>query len=86
MTYQIWRGLTIFTNPSILVSFDHSHEASEGYTFSMKEFDCIMSGQLVNPSSSVNSFLSDNHDKPDLQQTQIEKSQKDVSIALGKCK
>ena len=76
MTYQIWHGATTFTNPSILVTFDYSHQASEGYTFIMKEFDCIMSGQLDNPSSSVDSYLSDNIDRPDLQQTLIEESQK----------
>ena len=74
MTYQIWRGATRFNNPSILVSFDHSHQASESYTFTMKEFDCIMSGQLDNPSSSVDSYLSDDIDEPDLQQTLIEES------------
>ena len=40
----------------------------------MKEFDCIMSGQLDNPSSSVDSYLSDDIDEPDLQQTLIEES------------
>ena len=74
MTYQIWRGVTIFTNPPILVSFDHLHQASEGNTFTMKEFDCIMLGQLDNPSSSVDSYLSDDNDKQDLQQTLIEES------------
>ena len=68
------RGATIFTNPSILVSFDHSHQASEGYTFTMKEFDCIMSVQLDNPLSSVDTYLSDDNDKPDLQKTLIEES------------
>ena len=33
----------------------------------MKEFDCIMSGQLDNPLSSIDSYLSDDNDKPDLQ-------------------
>ena len=55
MTYQIWRGATKFTNPSILVTFDYSHQASQGYTFTMKEFDRIMSGQLEDPLSSVDS-------------------------------
>ena len=40
----------------------------------MKEFDRIMSGQLDNPSSSVNSHSSDDNDEPDLQQTLIEES------------
>ena len=35
----------------------------------MKEFNCIMSGQLDNSSSSVYSYLSDDNDEPDLQQT-----------------
>ena len=60
----MWHGATWFTNPSILVTFDHSHLASEGYTFTMKEFDCIMSGHLDNPSSGVDS---NDNDKPDLQ-------------------
>ena len=68
MTYQIWRGVTRFSNPSILVTFDHSHQESEGNTFTMKEFDCIMSEQLDNPLSSVDSYLSDDIDEPDLQQ------------------
>ena len=38
----------------------------------MKEFDRIMSGQLDSPSSSVDSYLSDDIDEPDLQQTLIE--------------
>ena len=33
-----------------------------------------MSGQLDNPSSSVNDYLSDDDDEPDLQQTLIEES------------
>ena len=74
MTYQIWRGTTRLTNPSILVTFDHSHQSSEGYTFTMKEFDCIMSEQLDDPSSSFDSYLSDDNDEPDLQQTLIEES------------
>ena len=74
MTYQIWRGATIFANPFILVSFDHLHQASEGYAFIMKEFDCIMYRQLDNPSSSVDSYLSGDNDEPDLQQTLIEES------------
>ena len=37
----------------------------------MKEFDCIVSGQLDNPSSNVESYLSDDNDKPDLQQTPL---------------
>ena len=53
MTFQIWRAATIFTNPSVLLLFDHSHQASEGCTFTMKKIDCIMSGQLDNPSSNV---------------------------------
>ena len=40
----------------------------------MKEFDRIMSGQLDNPSSSVNNHSSDDNDEPDLQQTLIEES------------
>ena len=40
----------------------------------MKEFDLIMSGQLDNPSSSVNNYLSDDIDEPDLQQTLIKES------------
>ena len=40
----------------------------------MKEFDHIMSGQLDNPSSSVDSYLSDDNDKPDMRQTLIEES------------
>ena len=40
----------------------------------MKEFDRIISGQLENPLSSVDSYLSDDNDKPDLQQTLIEES------------
>ena len=40
----------------------------------MKEFDRIMSGQLDNPSSSVDIYLSDDIDKRDLQQTLIKKS------------
>ena len=74
MTYEIWYGTTRFTNPSILVTFDYSHQISEGYTFTLKEFDCIMSGQLDNPSSSVDSYLCDDNDKPELQQTLIEES------------
>ena len=74
MTYQTWRGATRFTNPSILVSFDHSHQASVVYSFTMKEFDHILPGQLDNPLSSVDSYLSDDIDKPDLQQTLIEES------------
>ena len=74
LTYQIWRGATTFTNPSLLVTFDHSHQASEGYTFTMKEFDRIMSGQLDNPSSNVDNYLIDDNDEPDLQQTLIEES------------
>ena len=35
----------------------------------MKEFDCIMSGQLDYPLSSVDTYLSDDNDKPSLQQT-----------------
>ena len=38
----------------------------------MKEFDPIMSGQLDNPLSSVDGYLSDDNDKPDMQQTLIE--------------
>ena len=34
----------------------------------MKESNCIMSGQLDNPSSSVKSYLSDDNDEPDMQQ------------------
>ena len=74
MTYQICYSATRFTNPSILVTFDHVHQAFGGYTFTMKEFDCIMSGQLNNPLSGVDSYLSDDIDKPDLQQTLIEES------------
>ena len=70
----MWHGATRLTNPSLLVTFDHSHQASESYTFTMKEFDRIMSGQLDNPSSGVDSYLSDDNDKPDLQQTLIEES------------
>ena len=66
--------MTIFTNPSILLSFDHLHQASEGYTFTMKEFDRTMSGQLDNPLSSVDGYLSDDNDKLDLHQTLIEES------------
>ena len=40
----------------------------------MKEFDHIMSGQLDNPSSNVDGYLSDDNDKPDLQQTLIKES------------
>ena len=40
----------------------------------MKEFDRIMFGQLDNPSSSVDSYLSDDNNDPDLQQTLIEES------------
>ena len=40
----------------------------------MKEFDHIMSGQLDNPSPSVDSYLSDDNDKLELQQTLIEES------------
>ena len=40
----------------------------------MKEFDRIMSGQLDNPSSSVNSHSSDDNDELDLQKTLIEES------------
>ena len=40
----------------------------------MKEFNRIMSG-LDNPSSSVDGFLSDDIDEPDLEQTLIEESQ-----------
>ena len=40
----------------------------------MEESDCIMSGQLDNPSSSVDNYLSDDIDEPDLQQTLIEES------------
>ena len=54
--------------------FDHSHQACEGHTCTMKEFNCIMSGQLDNPSLSVDSYLSDDNDEPDLQQTLIEES------------
>ena len=32
----------------------------------MKEFDRIVSGQLDNPSSSVDGYFSDDNDKPDL--------------------
>ena len=74
MTYQIWRDTTKFNNPTILVTFDYSHQASVDYAFTMKEFDCIVSGQLDNPSSNVESYLSDDNDKPDLQQTLIEES------------
>ena len=74
MTYQIWRDATRFTNPSILVTFDHSYQASEGYTFTMNEFNCIISGQLDNPLSSVDSYFSDDNDKPDLKQTLIKES------------
>ena len=38
----------------------------------MKEFDRNISGQLGNPSSSVDSYLSDDNDEPDLQKTLIE--------------
>ena len=38
----------------------------------MKEFNHIMSGQLDNPLPSVYSYLSDDNDMPDLQQTLIE--------------
>ena len=65
MTYQIWRAATIFTNPSILVTFDQSHQVSEVYT--MKEFNNIMSGQLDNHLSSVECYSSDDSDEPDLQ-------------------
>ena len=41
----------------------------------MKEFDCIISGQPDNLSSSVDSHLSVDNDKPDLQQTLIEESE-----------
>ena len=76
MTYQIQRGAKIFSNPYIRVTFNYSHQASEGYyTFTMKEFDHIMSGQFDNPSSSVDSYLCDDNVKPDLQQTLIEESQ-----------
>ena len=51
----------------------------------MKEFDRIMSGKLDNPLSSVDSYLSDDIDEPDLQQTLIEESRKEVWIALGEC-
>ena len=71
MTYQIWRGTTIFTNLYIPVTFDHSHQASEGYTFTMKEFDFIMSGQLENPLSNVDGYSSNDNDEPDVQQTLI---------------
>ena len=74
LTYQIWRGATTFPNPSILVTFDDSHQTSEGYTSTMKEFDHIMSGQFDNPSSRVAIYLSDDNDKPDLQKTPIEES------------
>ena len=40
----------------------------------MKEFDHIMSGQLDNPCSSVESYLSDYYDEPNLHQTLIEES------------
>ena len=40
----------------------------------MKEFDWIMSGKLDNPLSSVDSFLSDDIDELDLQQSLIEES------------
>ena len=40
----------------------------------MKEFDHIMSGQLDNPLSSVDTYLSDDVEEPDLQQTLIEES------------
>ena len=66
MTYQIWRGAA--------TSFYHSSQASEGYTFTMKKFNCIISTQLDNPSSSIESYLSDDNDKLDLQQTLIEES------------
>ena len=58
----------------MLVTFDHSHQASAGNTFTMKEFDCFMSGQLDNPLSSVDSYLSDDNDKPDLQKPLIEET------------
>ena len=74
MTYQIWRGSTRFINPYVMVSFDHSHQASEGCNFTIKEFDYIISGQLANPSSNVDGYVSDDIDKPDLQQTRIEQS------------
>ena len=41
----------------------------------MKEFDRIMFGQLDNPSSSVDGYLRDDNDEPDLQQTLIKESQ-----------
>ena len=72
LTYQIWRSATTLANPSIMVLFDHSPKTSEGYIFSMKESDCIVSGQLDNPSSSVHSYLSDNNDKSDLQKKNFE--------------
>ena len=72
MTYQIWRPPTILINPSILVKFDHSHQASKDYILTMKEFDCIMSGKFDNPSPSIDSYLSDDNDEPDLQRALIE--------------
>ena len=40
----------------------------------MKEFDCIMSEQIDNCSSSADSYLSDDIDEPDFQQILIEES------------
>ena len=40
----------------------------------MKEVDRIMSGQLDNPSSSIDGYLRDDNDEPDMQQTLIEES------------
>ena len=48
-TYQIWYGAITFTYPSMMVAFNHSHQASEGYTLTVKESDRIMSGKLDNP-------------------------------------
>ena len=57
-----------------MVTFDHSHQASGGYTLTIKEFGHIISGHLDNPNSSVSSYLSDDNDKPDLQIILIEES------------
>ena len=74
MTHQNWCGATKFINPSILVTFDYSHQVSLDYTLTMKEFDRIMSAQLDNPSSSVDGYLTYDNDKPDLKQTLIEET------------
>ena len=46
----------------------------------MKEFYCIMSGYLDNPSSSVDCYLSDDIDEPDLQQAIIEESRQKFEL------